>query len=86
MFGVTGRKPEAFIGPFNSQSLSLKAIQFIMIVLITSCDPKRAFNSPGIAPHIPPAAMAAATQSGTSTTAGHDPSTMPTHAVANAAM
>ena len=33
-----------------------------------------------------PLCFAAATQSGTSTNAGSDPSTMPTHAVANAAM
>ena len=60
-------------------------MKFIMIVLMTSCEPKRAFSKPGIAPHAAPAAIAAAKQSGTSTTAGSDPSTMPTHAVANAA-
>ena len=36
MFGVTGRNPCAFIGPFSSQSLRRNAIQFIMIVLTTS--------------------------------------------------
>ena len=43
-------------------------MKFIMIVLITSCEPNRAFSSPGIAPHAAPAAIAAAKHSGTSTT------------------
>jgi hypothetical protein len=61
-------------------------MKFIMIVLITSCDPNRALRTPGIAPQAAPAPIDAAKHSGTSTMAGSDPSTMPTHAVANAAM
>ncbi len=34
-------------------------MKFNMIVLITSCDPKRAFNTPGIAPQIAPMPIAA---------------------------
>ena len=49
----------AFIGPFSSQSLRRKAIQFIMIVFTTSCAPNLAFRKPGIAPQTAPASCAA---------------------------
>ena len=47
-------------------------MKFIMIVLITSCDPNRALSNPGIAPQIAPAAMAARKHSGTSTSRRQD--------------
>ncbi len=40
-------------------------MKFNMIVLMTSCDPKRAFNTPGIAPQKAPASIAASKQNGT---------------------
>ena len=45
-------------------------MKFNMIVLMTSCEPKRALSTPGIAPHTAPAATAASTHSGSRTTAG----------------
>ena len=60
-------------------------MKFNMIVLMTSCDPKRALRIPGMPPQMPPATTAAAQQSGSSTTAGRPASSIPTQAVANAA-
>ena len=65
-------------------------MKFNMIVLITSCEPKRAFKTPGIAPQTPPptiAAMKHKRQMHGSPSASHDspPNVMPTQAVANAA-
>jgi hypothetical protein len=62
--GVTGRKPEAFIGPLSSQSLKRKAIQFIMIVFTTSCAPNLALRKPGTAPHSAPPAKPPSSASG----------------------
>jgi hypothetical protein len=61
------------------------AMKFNMIVLITSCDPKRAFSTPGIAAQAAPAPTAARQQSGTSRSDGSPASLIPTHAVAKAA-
>ena len=56
-----------------------------MIVLITSCDPKRAFNTPGMAPQTAPESTAARKHDGSRIQAGSDPSVIPTQAVTNAA-
>ena len=57
-----------------------------MMVVITSCAPKRALSTPGTAPQMPPARMAARKHSGSSNTAGRFASSIPTQAVAKAAM
>ena len=41
-------------------------MKFIIIVLMTSCEPNRAFKMPGTAPQIPPAIIAARIANGTS--------------------
>ena len=61
-------------------------MKFIMIVLMTSWDPKRAFNTPGIPAHTAPLKMATAQVSGTRTHAGLFAKEIPAHAVAKAAM
>ena len=61
-------------------------MKFIMIVVITSCAPKRALSTPGIAPHAAPERMAAAKQRGISSHAGQPAKVIPAQAVANAAM
>jgi len=66
MIGLMGTPPELgrCMGPFNSQSVSRKAIQFSMMVLITSCPPVLAFNQPGMKPHSPPPIAPASIASG----------------------
>ena len=61
-------------------------MKFIMIVVITSCAPKCALSTPGIAPHAAPATIAVRKQSGTSSHADHPAKVIPTQAVAKAAM
>ena len=61
-------------------------MKFNMIVLITSCDPKRAFKTPGIAPQNAPLSIAARKQSGISNHGVRFAKVIPTQAVANAAM
>ncbi|OGF23154.1 MAG: hypothetical protein A2V63_05345 [Candidatus Eisenbacteria bacterium RBG_19FT_COMBO_70_11] len=62
---------------------SAKAMKLSMIVLITSCAPKRALSTPGMNPQAPPAAAAASRQSGSSAIAGSPASAAPTSAAAN---
>ena len=61
-------------------------MKFNMIVLMTSCEPKYAFSTPGIAPHNAPISIAARKHNGTRIQAERFAKTIPTHAVANAAM
>ena len=56
---------------------SAAATKFSMIVLITSCAPKRALSTPGIAPQPAPAAAAASSASGSCTPAGRPVSEAP---------
>ena len=61
IIGLIGIPPEPgrVMGPESSHSVRRKAIQFIMIVLITSCPPVLAFNQPGMKPqNAPPSAPA----------------------------
>jgi hypothetical protein len=61
-------------------------MKFIMIVLMTSCEPNRAFNTPGIVAHAAPLRMAARHVSGIKIQAGLWANEIPAHAVANAAI
>jgi len=61
-------------------------MKFNMIVLMTSCEPKRAFSTPGIAAQNAPLKIAAAKHNGISNHEDQPANVMPTHAVANAAM
>jgi len=56
IIGLMGIPPEPsrVMGPESSHSVRRKAIQFIMMVLMTSCPPVLAFNRPGIKPHKAP--------------------------------
>ena len=60
-------------------------MKFSMIVLITSCEPNRAFKMPGIAPQTPPATIAATKHNGINSQAERWAKVMPTQAVAKAA-
>ncbi len=57
-----------------------------MIVLMTSCEPKRAFKTPGIAPQMPPPTIAPMKHIGISSHGERLAKVMPTQAVANAPM
>ena len=59
-------------------------MKFIMIVLITSCEPNRALSAPGIAPHTAPAPIAAIIAIGIRTNPGNFVKVIPTQAAANA--
>jgi hypothetical protein len=61
-------------------------MKFNMMVLITSCDPKRAFSTPGIAAQKAPLSIAPAKQNGTRSHGVKLAKVIPTHAVANAAI
>ena len=62
------------------------AMKLSMIVLMTSCAPKRAFNTPGIAPHSDPAAIAQIMHNGIRRMPGTAVKVMPAHAAAKAPM
>ena len=61
-------------------------MKFSMMVLMTSCEPKRAFSTPGIAPQTPPATIAGEDKHmrNQQPRRGRFAKVMPTQAVANA--
>ena len=61
-------------------------MKFIMIVLMTSWEPRRAFNRPGMAPHAAPLRIAVKHASGIRNQAERLANVIPAHAVANAAI
>ncbi len=61
-------------------------MKFIMIVVMTSCAPKRALSNPGMPPQTAPVSMAARKHRGMSSTAGRFAQVMPTQAVTKEAM